>query len=162
MNILTAKNKILNFLYDNHDSICYNDFNKFFDTSTDRNEGITACFGGCQELINAGILSLNPLADTKSPETLRWVLTKSLFLHNHQLTVSNVTGLQLADVLSAFSSGDEEDSIDCDPTNLNEDNILELISVVRFLSAELAEKEEMEEMQQISNPPDSPNKKKSK
>lgn len=133
MTIIEAKQKVLNHLI-NHDSVSFNDFNKFIETSTDNTEGISACFGALTELANDNIVFLNPLADVAKPATLLYVLKQPLGSRTQTLTIDGELGLRIGEIINSFAEQVGSDGISADPLNINRQDISILCDIIGMLA----------------------------
>lgn len=136
---LEARSKVLEYLIE-HDSITYENIEFLIKGEKNMPEARVAVLCAINELTTSGVLYLNPIASTTDYQSLIWVLSKPLILHNQKVEIDGNTALQIASIINAFSETVNDSSIRIDPLNIDNKSISILLEILALYS----EKEDKE------------------
>ena len=133
MTAIEAKSLIVEYLTE-HDSVNYDDLNKFIKTSDDKTESLTALMAALQILTNDGVLFLNPVADVNNVKSLCWILIKPIFSHDQQVKINGELCFRIADVVNSVAEESGQKELFCDPLKLTEEDFTVLLGVISMMS----------------------------
>jgi hypothetical protein len=156
MTILECQAKILDYLK-NNDSVSFENFNLFIPTSLNKYAGITACLAALSELGTLNIVTLNQIADIKSPETLVWVLRDKLSNRSQNISICGSVASNISNIVNNFAESVEDGDLISNPLNITEKDLCVLIDIIEMYSNQDSNEENNDDSEE--SPPSPKNKK---
>ncbi len=133
MTILEATGHLYNW-YIEHDTFCIDkDFLSLITITEHPNQDKATVLCGLKKMKEMGLVS-----DEWSPDDHRqyWVLNKSLGSYEQSVTVSPDLAVTISSIINSFCDRIEDDKEKCDPTNIEEKDLKNLIYIANLLISE--------------------------
>ena len=133
MTILEATGHLYNW-YTEHDTFCIDkDFLSLITITEHPNQDKATVLCGLKKMKEMGLVS-----DEWSPDNHRqyWILNKSLASFEQSVAVSPDLALTISNIINTFCERIEDDKEKCDPTNIEEKDLKNLIYIANLLISE--------------------------